>query len=168
MEALGMVETYGLIGGVEAADVMLKLAAIPLGKTEKVRGGLVNVSITGDIGAVKTAVEAGASTVKGLGDTYCYCSHVIPRPDNQVIPLYKEDEDIKQKGAKTTAELEEVVQECQPVFLETPVEIEPGEIHLTSNEYRKRLEKTEELVQGMVRRKMVAVLMEEFEKRGKN
>ncbi|HFI0357258.1 TPA: BMC domain-containing protein [Streptococcus suis] len=89
MKALGLIETYGFIGAIEAADVMLKVANISLLKLEKVRGGLVTITVEGDVGAVKTAVEAGASAVQHLGVKLLYGSHVIPRPDAQLVPFVK-------------------------------------------------------------------------------
>lgn len=88
MKALGMIETYGFIGSVEAADVMLKCADVTLLGTEKVKGGLYYVSVTGDVGAVKTAVDAGAEAVRHLGEHYLQGAHVIPRPDEQLIKLH--------------------------------------------------------------------------------
>ena len=77
IEALGMVETKGLIGSIEAADAIVHL----IGK-EKIGSGLVTVMVRGDVGAVKAAVEAGAAAAKRVGDLYGV--HVIPRPHNDV------------------------------------------------------------------------------------
>ncbi|MGT2784568.1 BMC domain-containing protein [Streptococcus merionis] len=88
MKALGMIETFGLIGAIEAADVMLKVADVSLLGAEKVRGGLVMISVEGDVGAVKTAVEAGASAVRRLNERSLQGSHVIPRPDYQLQSIY--------------------------------------------------------------------------------
>ena len=76
--ALGLVETRGLIGSIEAADVMLKTASVKLIGKEYSRGGLVTVEVTGDVAAVKTAVEAGAAAAARVGELVS--SHVIPRP----------------------------------------------------------------------------------------
>jgi len=86
--ALGLVETRGLVGSIEAADVMLKTASVKLAGTEYARGGLVMVAITGDVAAVKTAVEAGAAAAARVGELVS--SHVIPRPAEDtgaLIPL---------------------------------------------------------------------------------
>ena len=93
MKALGMIETYGLIGAIEAADVMLKTANVTLLKKEIVKGGLILVSITGDVGAVKTAVEAATTAVNRLGLQVLYGSHVIPRPDLQLESFYPIEEE---------------------------------------------------------------------------
>ena len=82
LEALGMVETRGLTAAVEAADSMLKAANVVLVGTEKIGSGLVTVMVRGDVGAVKAAVEAGASNAARLGELVA--THVIPRPHTDV------------------------------------------------------------------------------------
>ena len=82
IEALGMVETRGLIGAIEAADAMVKAANVHLIGKEKIGSALVTVMVRGDVGAVKAAVEAGAAAAKRVGDLYGV--HVIPRPHNDV------------------------------------------------------------------------------------
>ncbi|MBO0451917.1 BMC domain-containing protein [Candidatus Enterococcus murrayae] len=81
MNALGLVETKGLIAAIEASDVMLKTAEVSLRQKEIVGGGLVTVMVTGDVGAVKTAVDAASSSVTKLGEALLASTHVIPRPD---------------------------------------------------------------------------------------
>ena len=81
-QALGMVETRGLVAAVEAADAMLKAANVTLVGTEKIGSGLVSVMVRGDVGAVKAAVEAGASNASRLGELVA--THVIPRPHGDV------------------------------------------------------------------------------------
>jgi ethanolamine utilization protein EutM len=76
--ALGLIETKGLIGAVEAADAMCKAAKVTLLKKEKVGGGLVTVMVRGEVGAVKAATEAGAAAAKRVGELVSV--HVIPRP----------------------------------------------------------------------------------------
>lgn len=163
MKALGMIETYGLIGAIEAADVMLKVANVSLVKAEKVRGGLVTICIEGDVGAVKTAVEAGASAVERLSGSCLHTSHVIPRPDNQSAILYKKKEEEKlpslegQLVAKQEEppQIKEVVEsvpvvpiplaEQEKSFEESAIEktsLPVEEPHLTFKDYKKRLDKT--------------------------
>ena len=77
-EALGIIETRGLIAAIEAADAMCKAANVTLVGTEKIGSGLVSVMVRGDVGAVKSAVEAGTATASRLGEIVA--SHVIPRP----------------------------------------------------------------------------------------
>ena len=82
MEALGMVETRGLVAAVEAADAMCKAANVTLIGTERIGSGLVTVMVRGDVGAVKSAVEAGATNAARLGELVA--THVIPRPHGDV------------------------------------------------------------------------------------
>ena len=81
-EALGMVETRGLVASIEAADTMLKAANVVLVGTEKIGSGLVTVMVRGDVGAVKSAVESGAEAAGRLGELVA--THVIPRPHTDV------------------------------------------------------------------------------------
>ncbi len=82
LQALGMVETRGLVASIEAADAMLKAANVVLVGTEKIGSGLVSVMVRGDVGAVKAAVEAGSATASKLGEVIAV--HVIPRPHGDV------------------------------------------------------------------------------------
>lgn len=82
LQALGMIETKGLVGSIEAADAMVKAANVKLiGKTH-VGGGLVTVMVRGDVGAVKAATDAGAAAASRVGELVSV--HVIPRPHNEV------------------------------------------------------------------------------------
>ncbi|MCC6146652.1 MAG: ethanolamine utilization microcompartment protein EutM [Anaerolineaceae bacterium] len=80
--ALGMVETRGLVGAVEAADAMVKAANVVLIGSEYVGGGYVTVMVRGDVGAVKAATDAGAAAAKRVGELVSV--HVIPRPHQDV------------------------------------------------------------------------------------
>ena len=81
-EALGMVETRGLVAAIEAADAMLKAANVVLVGTEKIGSGLVTVMVRGDVGAVKSATDAGAAAASRVGELLSV--HVIPRPHDDV------------------------------------------------------------------------------------
>jgi len=81
-EALGLVETKGLVGAIEAADAMVKAANVEICGYEKVGFGLVTVMVRGDVGAVKAATDAGASAAKRVGELVSV--HVIPRPHSEV------------------------------------------------------------------------------------
>ncbi|WP_070001024.1 BMC domain-containing protein [Cellulosilyticum sp. I15G10I2] len=81
-EALGMIETRGLVAAIEAADAMVKAADVTLVGTEKIGSGLITVMVRGDVGAVKAATEVGASAASRLGDLVAV--HVIPRPHSDV------------------------------------------------------------------------------------
>ena len=80
--ALGMVETRGLIGAIEAADAMVKAANVKLIGKEQIGSGLVTVMVRGDVGAVKASVEAGAAAARAVGELYGV--HVIPSPHEDV------------------------------------------------------------------------------------
>ena len=81
-QALGLIETRGLVAAIEAADAMLKAANVELVGTEKIGSGLVSVMVRGDVGAVKAAVEAGSTAAGNLGEIIA--THVIPRPHTDV------------------------------------------------------------------------------------
>ena len=81
-EALGLVETKGLIGSVEAADAMVKAAKVTLVGWEKIGAGYVTVLVRGDVGAVKAATDAGAAAARRVGELVSV--HVIPRPHAEV------------------------------------------------------------------------------------
>lgn len=82
LEALGMIETRGLVGAIEAADAMVKAAKVVLIGKEKIGGGFVTVMVRGDTGAVKAATDAGASAAEKVGELVSV--HVIPRPHADV------------------------------------------------------------------------------------
>lgn len=81
-EALGLIETRGLVAAVEAADAMVKAAKVTLAGRDFVGGGYVTVAVRGDVGAVKAAVEAGAEAARRVGELVSV--HVIPRPHDEV------------------------------------------------------------------------------------
>lgn len=97
MQALGMIETRGLLASIEAADAMLKVADVTLLDRTKVGGGLVTISVTGDVAAVKAAVDAGAAAAERLGDGLLVTQHVIARPQQDVELLFRPPEE---KAAK--------------------------------------------------------------------
>ena len=97
-EALGMVETRGLVAMIEAADAMVKSANVQLVGYEKVDAGLVTAIVRGEVGAVKAAVDAGASAARRIGTVTAV--HVIPRPHDEVdegIPVLHTGETTRKK-----------------------------------------------------------------------
>ena len=93
-EALGLVETRGLIGSVEAADAMVKAANVQLIGYERIGGGYVTVMVRGDVGAVKAATDAGAEAAARVGEVVSV--HVIPRPHAEVesiLPAQEQSDD---------------------------------------------------------------------------
>jgi len=83
--ALGLIETKGLIGAIEAADAMAKSANVKIISKEKITAGLVTIKITGDVASVKSAIDAGAAAAKRVGQLIS--AHIIPHPDNQIEAL---------------------------------------------------------------------------------
>jgi ethanolamine utilization protein EutM len=81
-EALGLIETRGLIGAIEAADAMCKTAHVRLVRYERISGALVTVTVRGSVGSVEAAVESGASAAGRVGELIA--RHVIPAPDSQL------------------------------------------------------------------------------------
>jgi ethanolamine utilization protein EutM len=85
-EALGMVETKGYVGSVEATDAMLKAASVSWVRTIQIGGGFVTVLVKGDVGSVKASVDAGAAAAKRVGELVS--SHVIARPHEDLLAAY--------------------------------------------------------------------------------
>ncbi|BBA92494.1 BMC domain-containing protein [Streptococcus ruminantium] len=192
MRALGLIETYGFIGAIEAADVMLKVANVSLLKLEKVHGGLVTVSIEGDVGAVKVAVEVGASAVQRFGTEFLHSSHVIPRPDQQLSSILDENTEISLLQDEPT---KEVAVAHLPNASKATDKIVEAEEHVTDSieepivnvttvkEYRRQLERTkaadlramisdnenisiaEEKLSSLVRKTMIAMLVDDYSKK---
>lgn len=85
--ALGLIETRGLVGCIEAGDAMVKAANVSIVGIERIGGGLVTVLVNGDVGAIKAAVDAGAAAAKRVGEVISI--HVIPRPHDDISKLFK-------------------------------------------------------------------------------
>ena len=122
MQALGMIETRGLLASIEAADAMLKAADVTLLDRTKVGGGLVSISVTGDVAAVKAAVDAGAASAERLGDGLLVTQHVIARPQQDVELLFRPPEE---KAAKP----KEIPEEPSDEGGEEPQPKEPEPAH---------------------------------------
>ena len=88
--ALGMIETRGLVGAIEAADAMVKAAKVTLIGKEKVGGGYTTVMVRGEVGAVKAATDAGAAAARRVGELVSV--HVIPRPHSEVESILPSNE----------------------------------------------------------------------------
>ena len=85
-ESLGMVETNGYVGSVEASDAMVKAASVSLVKQVQIGGGVVTVLVKGDVGSVKAAVEAGSEAADKVGELVC--SHVLARPHPDLLKQF--------------------------------------------------------------------------------
>jgi ethanolamine utilization protein EutM len=93
LEALGMVETKGLVGSIEAADAMVKAASVVLIGKEYIGAGYVTVMVRGDVAAVKAATDAGAAAARRVGELVSV--HVIPRPHSDVDKVLPKTRDLK-------------------------------------------------------------------------
>lgn len=116
-KALGLIETRGLVGAIEAADAMVKAANVTLAGKEQVRAGLVTVKVLGEVAAVKASVDAGAAAAQRVGELVS--THVIPQPDEQLVSIFPEvADDQKQislkESTKTSTLKEKVEEESKP------------------------------------------------------
>jgi ethanolamine utilization protein EutM len=98
LDALGMIETRGLVGAIEAADAMVKAANVRLIGKEYIGGGYVTVMVRGDVGAVKAATDAGAAAAKRIGELVSV--HVIPRPHSEVEDILPQPGQAASAGSK--------------------------------------------------------------------
>lgn len=106
IDALGMIETKGLIAVIEAADAMLKSADVELLEKTKVTSGIMTVTVVGDVGAVQAAVDAGAAAVNSLGCGLLLSKHVIPRVDKSLKGMIIADKTINQKKQEAQMQIE--------------------------------------------------------------
>ncbi|QUH19595.1 BMC domain-containing protein [Alkaliphilus sp. B6464] len=122
MQALGLIETKGLIAATESADAMLKSAAVNLLEKTYVGGGLVSIAITGDVGAVKAAVEAGGAAVRNIDEKLLVSQHIIPRPHEElnsiILAAKTEQEEIVEETVTTETEQEVPIDESVTAEIE--------------------------------------------------
>lgn len=85
-DSLGIIETKGLVGSIEASDAMVKAAGVTLAKQLPIGGGYISITVKGDVGSVKAAVEAGADAASRVGELVA--SHVIPRPHTDLVKQF--------------------------------------------------------------------------------
>lgn len=146
MQALGLIETRGLIAAVESADAMLKAADVALLEKTLVGGGLVTVAVTGEVSAVKAAVDAGAAAVRQLNMGLLISEHVIPRPHGELDDLvicstpYKDrvaatdNEPISQPEVVEAVETTETTETTETSeVVEIPAELQAEETPLTKD-----------------------------------
>lgn len=132
MQALGLIETKGLVAAIESADAMLKAAEVSLLEKTYVGGGLVTVMVCGDVGAVKAATDAGAAAAQRVGELLSV--HVIPRPHQELNGVVVSTTVLKQTEApmtaseKAEAEAEPAAEEAPEAEAESSVEIEAKEV----------------------------------------
>ena len=151
--ALGLIETRGLVGAIEAADAMVKAANVKLISKDRISAGLITVKIIGEVAAVKAAVDAAAQRVGEL-----VSAHVIPRPDDQMVMLIKGDlpdspmpspdkviekERIKEKTGGQS-EAEKVIEEDETEENEESTEVDTLEDLRPKSNWEIRKEKTDD------------------------
>lgn len=129
MQALGLIETKGLVAAIESADAMLKAAEVRLLEKTYVGGGLVTIMVCGDVGAVKAATDAGAAAAQRVGELLSV--HVIPRPhqdlnDVLISTTLLEQTEMSSTASEETAAVEEPEEAKAEPIAERPVE---GELH---------------------------------------
>lgn len=147
MQALGLIETKGLISAIEAADIMVKSADVSIMEKTYIGGGLVTISVTGDVGAVKAAVEAGAAAVRNIDEQSLVSQHVIARPHSDVEmiigkdnspdpsdddpsqPLLKEEKEEDEKKPEENEIGEKKEEEPKKTEAEDEIQINPENLH---------------------------------------
>lgn len=170
MEAIGMIETRGLLAAIESADAMLKAAEVRLLERTFVGGGLVTITVTGDVAAVKASIDAAAASVTRLGTELLVSQHVIPRPHSELgetvlspIPLSErskqepEKEPAPEEKAEEKTEIRSMAQEPErepekPVKQEQEQQPEETQTELQDSQEKQQLqisdqEKQEEEIQ---------------------
>ena len=108
-EALGMIETRGLVAAIEAADAMVKAAKVVLTGKEYIGSAYVTVMVRGDVGAVKAAVDAGAAAARRIGDLVSV--HVIPMPYDQVEGILPKEPSAREPESRRAGEPEKMTSE---------------------------------------------------------
>lgn len=139
--ALGLIETKGLVGAIEAADAMCKAANVKLVSKEKVTGALVVVKIVGEVAAVQSAVDAGAAAAQRVGQLIS--AHVIPRPDEQMESIIYENIPKVSKPKKKVESRDGIVEEPEPD------EINDEEIEEVTEEIVDEIHEEEEYDSGL-------------------
>lgn len=145
--ALGLIETKGLIGAIEAADAMAKSANVKIIGKEKITAALVTIKVVGEVAAVKAAVDAGAAAAQRVG--HLVSAHVIPRPDDQledIIYDFKENVSSKEEIEEIIPEpvkeviVEEKITEVEPEIEEETVIDEEETLFDSSNKVKEMIE----------------------------
>jgi microcompartment protein CcmL/EutN len=126
MQALGLIETRGLVVAIESADAMLKAADVNLLEKTYVGAGLVLIAVTGDVAAVKAAVEAGGAAVKKINNTLLVSQHVIPRPHESLNNVIVTAAPLKSAEIPIVVSVieESPIEITEEDTLEVPVEVE--------------------------------------------
>ncbi|MDW8799948.1 BMC domain-containing protein [Clostridium sp. A1-XYC3] len=138
MQALGLIETKGLLAAIEAADTMVKSADVSIIEKTYVGGGLVTVSITGDVGAVKASIEAGVAAVTKLDEEFLVSQHVIPRPHEElkciIGPNNLEDEQVSDEETANEDKVDNIEDTEKAEVVEEEKDIEETEETVEKNQ----------------------------------
>ncbi|MGX4599907.1 BMC domain-containing protein [Faecalimicrobium sp. JNUCC 81] len=151
INALGLVETIGYVAAIEALDVCLKSASVKVVGIQKVGQGIVTIEVTGDVGAVKSAVEAASDAVDRIGTLRA--THVIPRLHNDVYEtIFKKEEAVFEENTQVEVQEEIVKKETQVEMKETSIEentqIENKEkVEISKNENIEKIEGIKETIE---------------------
>ncbi len=127
MQALGFIETKGVLAAIEAADAMLKAADVSLMEKTKVGGGLIAVTVTGDVAAVKSAVDAGAAAVERIEGAALVTRHVIARPHDEITAVIGGNTFYEPESEKVPEIIEEPADDKQISTSEEPLVIQMEE-----------------------------------------
>ncbi|MBO3443120.1 BMC domain-containing protein [Clostridium sp. CCUG 7971] len=143
INALGLVETIGYVAAIEALDVCLKSASVKVVGIQKVGQGIVTIEVTGDVGAVKSAVEAASDAVGRIGTLRA--THVIPRLHNDVYEtIFKKEEAVFEENTQVEVQEDIVKKETQVEIQETSIE-ENTQVEISKNEKIEKIKETIEV-----------------------
>lgn len=118
MQAIGLIETKGLLASIESADAMLKTANVSLISKTIVGGGLVTITVQGDVAAVKASVDAGAMAVKNICPNLLISAHVIPRPIDDIGGLFQDDAKITPHQVHKDKEKNQVLKQDEVIEIQ--------------------------------------------------
>ena len=142
MQAIGMIETKGLLAAIEGADSMTKSANVEILEKEYIGGGLVTITITGDVGAVRAAIDAGVTAIKSLSVDFLISEHVIPRPHEELKKIIRCEKRQKIINSETNNSMREATI-VETEVIQIPIE-EINEVSDSNIEPLKEIPKIEE------------------------
>lgn len=148
MQAIGMIETKGLLSAIEGADSMTKSANVKILEKTYVGGGLVTIIVTGDVGAVKAAVDAGTTSIRALGENLFISSHIISRPHEELEKIINFQ--LKEKIELSTTSREKIIKEEEIEQSLENLEEDKREEQEQNNEERKNVVVAKENIEKML------------------
>lgn len=128
MNAIGMIETKGLLAAIEGADVMLKAADVTLLDKSSATGGLITITVTGEVSAVQAAIEAATVSINRLNSNLLISKHVIARPSSSLEKVMSIMSSTPQNESAKDVEKEHLAAEATPVIEEVPVVVEEAPV----------------------------------------